>query len=122
MSRYPNIDKDDLASGQTVNIEVKLEREDEVTGLVIAPFFLPRGRKAGGSCRRPSSSSTSTLEGRGKKGRRGQHLQLPRHGVDGPGRRRQPHLRLQGDEDSQTEQEARAAEWGQLWHLLAVLH
>ena len=24
MSRYPNIDKDDLASGQTVNIEVKL--------------------------------------------------------------------------------------------------
>ena len=35
MSRYPNIDKDDLASGHTVNIEVKLEREDEVTGLVI---------------------------------------------------------------------------------------
>ena len=49
MSRYPNIDKDDLASGQTVNIEVKLEREDEVTGLVIAPYFLPRGRRAGGS-------------------------------------------------------------------------
>ena len=44
--RYPNIelaydvlDKDSLASGQSVNIEVKLEREDEVTGPVIAPFF-----------------------------------------------------------------------------------
>ena len=49
MSRYLNIDKDDLASGQTVNIEVKLEREDEVTGPVIAPFFPARGRRAGGS-------------------------------------------------------------------------
>ena len=29
------LDKDSLASGQSVNIEVKLEREDEVTG----PFF-----------------------------------------------------------------------------------
>ena len=45
-NRYPNIelayevlDKEELASGQTVNIEVKLEREDEVTGPVIAPFF-----------------------------------------------------------------------------------
>ena len=46
MSRYPNIDKDDLASGQTVNIEVKLEREDEVTGLVIAPYF-PTKREEG---------------------------------------------------------------------------
>ena len=53
MSRYPNIelayevlDKDDLASGQTVNIEVKLEREDEVTGPVIAPFF-PTKREEG---------------------------------------------------------------------------
>merc|ERR1719436_1579266 len=44
--RYPNIDKDDLASGQTVNIEVKLEREDEVTGPVIAPFF-PTKREEG---------------------------------------------------------------------------
>ena len=33
------LDKDSLASGQSVNIEVKLEREDEVTGPVIAPFF-----------------------------------------------------------------------------------
>ena len=46
MSRYPNIDKDDLASGQTVNIEVKLEREDEVTGLVITPYF-PTKREEG---------------------------------------------------------------------------
>merc|ERR1712083_1062888 len=55
-NRYPNIelayevlDKEDLASGQTINIEVKLEREDEVTGPVIAPF-LPhqeRGRLVG---------------------------------------------------------------------------
>ena len=35
-----------LASGQTVNIEVKLEREDEVTGPVIAPFF-PTKREEG---------------------------------------------------------------------------
>ena len=53
LSRYPNIelayevlDKDDLASGQTINIEVKLEREDEVTGPVIAPFF-PTKREEG---------------------------------------------------------------------------
>ena len=46
MSRYPNIDKDDLASGQTVNIEVKLEREDEVTGPVITPYF-PTKREEG---------------------------------------------------------------------------
>ena len=51
--RYPNIeltydvlDKDDLSSGQSVNIEVKLEREDEVTGPVIAPFF-PTKREEG---------------------------------------------------------------------------
>ena len=53
LPRYPNIelayevlDKDDLASGQTINIEVKLEREDEVTGPVIAPFF-PTKREEG---------------------------------------------------------------------------
>ena len=53
LSRYPNIelayevlDKEDLASGQTINIEVKLEREDEVTGPVIAPFF-PTKREEG---------------------------------------------------------------------------
>jgi len=52
-NRYPNIelayevlDKDSLASGQSVNIEVKLEREDEVTGPVIAPFF-PTKREEG---------------------------------------------------------------------------
>jgi len=52
-NRYPNIelayevlDKEDLASGQSVNIEVKLEREDEVTGPVIAPFF-PTKREEG---------------------------------------------------------------------------
>ena len=51
LCRYPNIklaydvlDKDSLASGKSVNIEVKLEREDEVTGPVIAPFF-PTKRK-----------------------------------------------------------------------------
>ena len=53
LPRYPNIelsyevlDKEDLASGQTINIEVKLEREDEVTGPVIAPFF-PTKREEG---------------------------------------------------------------------------
>merc|ERR1711973_838836 len=52
-NRYPNIEltydvleKESLASGQTVNIEVKLEREDEVTGPVIAPFF-PTKREEG---------------------------------------------------------------------------
>lgn len=45
-NRYPNIemnfdviDKDRLHSGQAVNINVHLEREDEVTGPVIAPFY-----------------------------------------------------------------------------------
>lgn len=52
-NRYPNIElsyevanKDDLHSGANVNIEVKLEREDEVTGPVIAPFF-PTKREEG---------------------------------------------------------------------------
>ena len=66
-NRYPNIelaydvlDKEDLRSGKPVNIEVKeeilkhdtnsiqvkLEREDEVTGPVIAPFF-PTKREEG---------------------------------------------------------------------------
>jgi pre-mRNA-splicing helicase BRR2 len=39
-------DKNSLSSGQTVNVEVKLEREDEVTGPVIAPFF-PTKREEG---------------------------------------------------------------------------
>lgn len=45
-NRYPNIgmsrevaDKDKIHSGSTVNVIVQLEREDEVTGPVIAPFF-----------------------------------------------------------------------------------
>lgn len=45
-NRYPNIemnfevlDKDRINSGSTVNVVVQLEREDEVTGPVIAPFF-----------------------------------------------------------------------------------
>lgn len=45
-NRYPNIemsfevvDKDKISSGQTVNVAVQLEREDEVTGPVIAPFY-----------------------------------------------------------------------------------
>ena len=53
MFRYPNIelnyevlDKDSLSSGRPVNIEVKLEREDEITGPVIAPFF-PTKREEG---------------------------------------------------------------------------
>jgi len=52
-NRYPNIelqydvlDKEDLHSGSGVNIEVKLEREDEVSGPVIAPFF-PTKREEG---------------------------------------------------------------------------
>ena len=40
------LDKDSLASGSSVNIEVRLEREDEVTGPVIAPFF-PTKREEG---------------------------------------------------------------------------
>lgn len=45
-NRYPNIemsfevlDKDRINSGSTVNVVVNLEREDEVTGPVVAPFF-----------------------------------------------------------------------------------
>lgn len=45
-NRYPNIemnfevlDKDKIHSGSSVNVVVQLEREDEVTGPVIAPFF-----------------------------------------------------------------------------------
>merc|ERR1719330_1593004 len=52
-NRYPNIelnyevlDKESLASGSPVNIETKLEREDEMTGPVIAPFF-PTKREEG---------------------------------------------------------------------------
>lgn len=52
-NRYPNIemsyevqDKDKLRSGGTVNVIVQLEREDEVTGPVVAPFF-PQKREEG---------------------------------------------------------------------------
>ena len=52
-NRYPNIEldytvinKEKLYSGGKVNVEVKLEREDEVTGPVIAPFF-PTKREEG---------------------------------------------------------------------------
>lgn len=52
-NRYPNIeltyevqDKDSIRSGSTVNVVVTLEREDEVTGPVIAPFF-PQKREEG---------------------------------------------------------------------------
>jgi len=52
-NRYPNIElayevleKESLESGKPVNVEVKLEREDEVTGPVIAPFF-PTKREEG---------------------------------------------------------------------------
>ena len=45
-NRYPNIemsyevqDKDRIHSGSSVNVIVQLEREDEVTGPVIAPFY-----------------------------------------------------------------------------------
>ena len=45
-NRYPNIeltfsvlDKDRIHSGSSVDVEVALEREDDVTGPVIAPFF-----------------------------------------------------------------------------------
>lgn len=45
-NRYPNIElsyevqnKDRISSGSSVNVVVSLEREDEVTGPVIAPFF-----------------------------------------------------------------------------------
>ena len=52
-NRYPNIelehkvmDKDRLAYGSPVNVEVLLEREDDVTGPVVAPFF-PNKREEG---------------------------------------------------------------------------
>lgn len=52
-NRYPNIemsyevqDKDRLHSGSSVNVVVQLEREDEVTGPVIAPFY-PQKREEG---------------------------------------------------------------------------
>ena len=45
-NRYPNIElsyevqnKDRVRSGSSVNVVVSLEREDEVTGPVVAPFF-----------------------------------------------------------------------------------
>jgi hypothetical protein len=45
-NRYPNIeltyeivDKESVSSGNPVNVVVTLEREDEITGPVIAPFF-----------------------------------------------------------------------------------
>lgn len=45
-NRYPNIElsfevleKNDIRSGSTINVVVQLEREDEITGPVIAPFF-----------------------------------------------------------------------------------
>lgn len=45
-NRYPNIemnfevvDSERIHSGSAVNVVVQLEREDEVTGPVIAPFF-----------------------------------------------------------------------------------
>merc|ERR1711973_35721 len=53
MGRYPNIeleydvvDSKNLSSGAPVQIEVRLEREDEITGPVIAPFF-PTKREEG---------------------------------------------------------------------------
>ncbi|UJR08870.1 hypothetical protein I4U23_013125 [Adineta vaga] len=52
-NRYPNIevsyevpDKDDVTSGSTVNVNVSLERVDEVSGPVIAPLF-PQKREEG---------------------------------------------------------------------------
>ncbi|KAJ9583779.1 hypothetical protein L9F63_021869 [Diploptera punctata] len=52
-NRYPNIemsyevlDKDRIHSGSSVNVTVQLEREDEVTGPVIAPFY-PQKREEG---------------------------------------------------------------------------
>lgn len=45
-NRYPNIEmsyevleKDHIRSGSSVHVAVQLEREDEVTGPVIAPFY-----------------------------------------------------------------------------------
>merc|ERR1711997_1418832 len=52
-NRYPNIELEydvvnakDLSSGKPVQIEVRLERKDEITGPVIAPFF-PTKREEG---------------------------------------------------------------------------
>lgn len=52
-NRYPNIelnydvsDKDEIRSGESVVVDVKLEREDEITGPVVAPFF-PTKREEG---------------------------------------------------------------------------
>merc|ERR1719334_1028073 len=52
-NRYPNIeltydvhDKESIHAGSTVNVSVTLEREDEVAGPVIAPFF-PQKREEG---------------------------------------------------------------------------
>ncbi|XP_014676711.1 PREDICTED: U5 small nuclear ribonucleoprotein 200 kDa helicase-like [Priapulus caudatus] len=52
-NRYPNIemtyevvDKEGISGGSTVNVTVTLEREDEVVGPVIAPFF-PQKREEG---------------------------------------------------------------------------
>lgn len=52
-NRYPNIelaydvlDKDQIAAGQSVVVAVSLEREDEVVGPVIAPFF-PQKKEEG---------------------------------------------------------------------------
>jgi pre-mRNA-splicing helicase BRR2 len=52
-NRYPNIevsyeipDKDEITSGSTVNVNVNLERADEVSGPVIAPLF-PQKREEG---------------------------------------------------------------------------
>jgi len=52
-NRYPNIElkydvleKGTVAAGDSVVVEVKLEREDEVTGPVVAPFF-PSKREEG---------------------------------------------------------------------------
>ncbi|KAL3278293.1 hypothetical protein HHI36_013626 [Cryptolaemus montrouzieri] len=52
-NRYPNIEltyevlnKEDIHSGSSVHVAVQLEREDEVSGPVIAPFF-PQKREEG---------------------------------------------------------------------------
>ncbi|CAG9864245.1 unnamed protein product [Phyllotreta striolata] len=52
-NRYPNIelsyevvDRDQIHSGSSVHVAVQLEREDEVSGPVIAPFF-PQKREEG---------------------------------------------------------------------------
>ncbi|KAI5746607.1 hypothetical protein M8J77_005420 [Diaphorina citri] len=52
-NRYPNIElsyevlnKDRISSGSSVNVVVNLDREDEVTGPVIAPFY-PQKREEG---------------------------------------------------------------------------